>query len=523
MDTILCKSLRMRVLFFAIAIFSLITYGVAFATEQPADAGKLRVILNDPLGNPIPKDKILELHCRDMQDEGFFTNIELEDGAAVITISKLPFQISTIINVSGFGSPAIYADNNGKGYVKPGTINFIADAASTRLLRVQTSIKHTEVSKVEIPKELYAKMKEAEETVKSDPYKSLCQTLWAGEEITLLRARYRISKFTGPREDFMFGCNSMGERTHTPGFDKLWLNLFNYSTFNLYMGSYATGEKTRNYAGADWEYNWLVKNGVKDIKPCPPIYMAKSCTPDWMRTKSYDELKVILGGLVEEVCTRYKEHANYCEIMNEAHDHSNTLQLTPKQLTELAEISSKAARAGNPKVQRIINSCHIWGEYVGSGKLTPDGKIKRTPLQYMQDCIKASCEFEIVGLQLYFPDRDLFEIDRTFEKYSKLWKPIHITEVECSSAPGICPTSARKKADCGWHGNWDEQKQADWVEAIYTIAYSKPYIKVVAWWSLTDVGSFWPWGGLLKTNNVPKQSYYRLEELQKKWGYNINY
>jgi GH35 family endo-1,4-beta-xylanase len=486
----------------------------AYAADSSAGVKTLRVVMKYPDGTPIPKDKILEFHCRDLDDEALYTPITREDGAAVVTMPDKPFQVSTIFKVPGFGEVAVYADNKGKGYTKPGTIDFVTDAAATRLLRVKTTLKHAEDGGVKLSKEFYRKMTEAE---KAEPYKSLAITLAAGEELTLARANHRISKYDGPRKDFFFGCNSMGPDRHNEEFDKMWLNLFNFSTFNLYMGSYATGETTRDYERPDWQYNWLVQNGVKQIKPCPPIYMAKSVTPQWMLTKTWPELQKILPDLVYEVCTRYKDHADYCEIVNEAHDTSNMLRLSQSQLTETAVLSSKAARAADSKVQRLINSCHIWGEYVAN--LGKDGTVKRSPYKYMQDCIKAGCEFEIVGLQLYYPERDLFEIERTFDHYATLGKPIHITEIECGSAPGLSPTSARKKAPTGWHGDWSEQMQADWAEAIYTIAYSKPYMKVVAWWSLKDGGEFWPWGGLLHTDNTPKPAYNRLKALQEKWGY----
>ena len=66
---------------------------------------------------------------------------------------------------------------------------------------------------------------------------------------------------------------------------------------------------------------------------------------------------------------------------------------------------------------------------------------------------------------------------------------------------------------------WNETVQADWLEAIYTIAYSHPEIEVAEWWDLADVGGhFWPHGGLLNKDLTPRQSYQRLLKIQKDWG-----
>jgi hypothetical protein len=61
--------------------------------------------------------------------------------------------------------------------------------------------------------------------------------------------------------------------------------------------------------------------------------------------------------------------------------------------------------------------------------------------------------------------------------------------------------------------------QADWVEAIYTILYSKPEFEVAGWWDLADMnGKFWPYGGLLHQDYTPKESFQRLMKLQEQWG-----
>ena len=54
---------------------------------------------------------------------------------------------------------------------------------------------------------------------------------------------------------------------------------------------------------------------------------------------------------------------------------------------------------------------------------------------------------------------------------------------------------------------------------MYTLCYSKPLFTGLTWWDFSDhKGRFWPFGGLLKEDQSPKQSYNRLLELQKRWG-----
>jgi len=97
---------------------------------------------------------------------------------------------------------------------------------------------------------------------------------------------------------------------------------------------------------------------------------------------------------------------------------------------------------------------------------------------------------------------------------------MHITEIATASVEGPDPNSLRPNTTApGWHGPWSERVQADWLEAIYTLVYSKPEFEAIGWWDLTDMpGHFWPHGGLLHADLTPKLAYHRLGELQKAWG-----
>jgi endo-1,4-beta-xylanase len=126
----------------------------------------------------------------------------------------------------------------------------------------------------------------------------------------------------------------------------------------------------------------------------------------------------------------------------------------------------------------------------------------------------------VLGLQLYYPQIDVLEIERMLDRFKVFKKPIHITEIATASVDGPDPNSMRPKTTApGWHGPWSEPMQADWLEAIYTLVYSKPEFEAIGWWDLTDrPGHFWPHGGLLHADLSPKLAYHRLGELQKAWG-----
>ncbi len=81
------------------------------------------------------------------------------------------------------------------------------------------------------------------------------------------------------------------------------------------------------------------------------------------------------------------------------------------------------------------------------------------------------------------------------------------------------PSAALPKGFFFYSCPWSESTQADWLEAIYTLVYSKQEFEAIGWWDLTDIaGQFWPDGGLLHADLTPKLADHRLGELQLAWG-----
>jgi endo-1,4-beta-xylanase len=69
-----------------------------------------------------------------------------------------------------------------------------------------------------------------------------------------------------------------------------------------------------------------------------------------------------------------------------------------------------------------------------------------------------------------------------------------------------------------WHRPWDENLQAKWMEDLYTVAYSKRFIKAVSWYDFVDPYSWIPNGGLLASpDGTKKEAFLRLATLQKQW------
>ncbi len=111
---------------------------------------------------------------------------------------------------------------------------------------------------------------------------------------------------------------------------------------------------------------------------------------------------------------------------------------------------------------------------------------------------------------------------RLIERFEKFGKPIYITEIGASSGPTgrMIRTGDMEIPDepYEWHRYWDEELQADWLEQVYTIFYSRPSIKAINWYDFSDFRPFIKNGGLITEESEPKRAFHRLKELLTDWN-----
>jgi endo-1,4-beta-xylanase len=132
-------------------------------------------------------------------------------------------------------------------------------------------------------------------------------------------------------------------------------------------------------------------------------------------------------------------------------------------------------------------------------------------------------DFTITGQQVYFPYRDLQDTIIAVERMAAFGRPVQLTELGASSGP-----SPRSLADDSldfptepyvWRRPWDEELQADWMEGLYTLAYSKPWIEAVNWYDFMDGEAWIRNGGLIRSRQGEKKAvFHRMQDLQRRWG-----
>jgi len=462
--------------------------------------------------------------------------VDIGYGCVRLPCADGPFALCMPLEVAGFGHVYVYADNEGKGYdhrtVARTRLNLNLEFARSRLAAVKAAARRWS-SEGPYSRNYSGAIADAEARLQqslgkdSQPMEqarlamaSLARSLAAGELLVLERAR-ALLKAGSKRTGFLFGCNGFHFAKGGERYAELFQGLFNYVTAPFYRNATVEAvEGKRDYSAAEGIAAWANKAGIQ-VKGHPLIWLHEAGTPEWQRGRSWEQLLASHMDYISDAVGRFVGRIDRWDIINEAHPWNNIHRWGYARLVEITRRAAEAVHAANPRAQRIVNLCFTWSEYAATGwgwNNTLDDRARST-LEYARDIIAAGTEFEAIGLQMYDPKRDLFEIERHIDSFCRLGKKVHITEmgISSSSAPIVTPERLFVPNRMLWHGRpWSESEQAEWVEGFYTICYAKPEVEAVTWWDLSDP-SFLPHGGMVDEQLRPKKVYHRLKELIDSW------
>lgn len=477
----------------------------------------------------------------------FYSNIKLGSDGIKISDSKgkQKFGINARWNVEGFGYTNITADNGGEFYELPPegkSQEFILqyEFAKSRVARNKRRIKLHSINGWQPSTEsagLHAfsqtlfedatKYKNDKEKCAELSQKSLMYALWASEKIELDKANYEIARM-GKRNDFFIGCDARAfYQMDQDIFLENFVPLFNYA--NITFVPQSNNAINRDFEPQRGKHNFTIREHLIDtlaehgIKSQGRLmyWFHDCCMPDWMQGMKYDELLKYVDENTRKVTKHYGEKMYAWEMVNELHDWANEFHLDHEQINELTGIITDAAKETVPKVKRTINSCCPFAEYVGmkSYSGSPASHPQRTPVQFTRDILDAGIDIDIIEQQMYFPYRDLQDTIMLIERYEEFGKPMHISEIGCPGGPTEYSVKMTNEPfppeePYLWHHHWDEETQGDWIEQIYTLIYSKPYIKAGNWFDFVEPHSYMQNGALLKNiKGEKKASYHRFKKV----------
>ena len=121
-----------------------------------------------------------------------------------------------------------------------------------------------------------------------------------------------------------------------------------------------------------------------------------------------------------------------------------------------------------------------------------------------------------IGIQMHMTQGEwpLAKVQKIVQELSKYGKPLYISEISVVSGDHRLGSDDSSK-QTPWPSTPEGlQRQADYVEKLYTLLYSNDAVKGITWWDLTDKKS-WQGAprGLLNADMSHKPAYDRLHDL----------
>jgi endo-1,4-beta-xylanase len=504
-----------------------------------ADSLTVKLIGMD--GGPMAQESLQSLYAADLHFEPFRRRSRLAgDGAVEIAVPPGPTALYAWIAVPDFGELWVGADNCDEGYAAgAGTLDFVREAARSRLAEVRRYMSREEAlwsadcrGHLDAAAECLAEAGDGSDARAATlRLLSLSHGLWAGELAVVERARTQIAA-RSRHEGFLFGTTAFGrafratavEGERAEAIRRRFTDILNFATLPFYLKALEPEEGAPDYRTVDEMLAWCEGEGIA-AKGHPLWWGHPAGIPAWLEGADWPAIQRQCRRVVHRSVERYRGRIAIWDAINEAHDWANGLGLTQEQEVEITRVACDSIREKDPAATVIVNHCQVDGAYAAAGQVIAGPVYDRvlTPLSYLDRLAEAGVDFDVVGLQMYFPSnigRDMMTISRYMDEYARFGKPIHITELGLPSGKRDMPDKLEgdllTRVRGEWHQPWCERVQADWTEWFYTLCYARPDVEAVTWWNLGDP-AFIPGAGWLRGDGTPKESYHRMRALLRSW------
>ena len=348
------------------------------------------------------------------------------------------------------------------------------------------------------------------------------QSIALSEDITLENAANLLNRRrqVGGFARRVFGC-TVDPRTTDESVVKKLVSAFDFAILPIPWRMIEPNERELDWKPLDLCVERLAKHRLP-IKGSGLVSFTEDCIPDWLYIWEHDfeTIRDLIYDHLRRVITRYGNFIQVWDVISGIHA-TSCFSFNFEQLMELTRMSAAIARQLAPQATLIIDLVAPWGEYYARNQRTIP------PLLYADMVVQSGINFDAFGVNLFFGMgadglyvRDLLQISAMLDRLAGMGKPVHVTAVQV-------PSTMVGEPDDGWKGQlapatggvwraaWDETVQADWLQAFYEIALSKPFIDTVSWRNLSDQGPHYlPGGGLLRADSSPRPAFERLAALR---------
>jgi GH35 family endo-1,4-beta-xylanase len=485
----------------------------------------IHVRLDGPGGAAMDEAQLKTLYASGMDFEPDERRMRImPDGTVELAVTRAPYMLHAKLRLPLYGHIWVMAHNMGRGYTGD-FVDFVTEAIRTYVYEAEQGSEGVALSPVaqghlDAARELAHLADRGSSTPENRLY-ALSHAIFAAEAALFETARRKA--FASPRADLLFGCNFF--RYTSPGarYAKYFKQAFDVATLPFYPGRTVPEKGKYTYEYIDGALDFLDQAKIKP-KGHPLWFGHAGVNPKWLFGQSFEELKANAAEIARHHVGTYRGRIGLWDAMNEAHDWANCFELSQDELIGLTRTCCDVLHESDGGSAAVVNACLPFAEYV-AGRYNCYGPLPerlRSPLAYFRALLDAKVEFDAVGLQLYFPARDMVAVDRMLEVFKALEKPVHITELGvcggtrgAAARPAGSDWSQLNMSEGMWHGPWDEHTQADWMEQFYTVAAAREEIKMILWWDFIEP-SFIGNGAFLYEDESPREIFFRFLALKKR-------
>jgi endo-1,4-beta-xylanase len=303
------------------------------------------------------------------------------------------------------------------------------------------------------------------------------------------------------RHSFLFGCNAFRFYFHPEEQNQVYAArfsaLFNYATLPFYWGMHEPqkGDTRVNDQKHLGLAEWFKTNSI-ETKGHPLVW--HDVYPAWAPSDP-DATRDALHQRIATIIPQFKSEIRRWDVVNEAtvsrnFDNGLGHWVARDGPVKVVEAALRWAHQADPDADLVYNDFNVGPQH----------------RRLIQQLVNAKVPFQIIGIQSHMHHRE-WPLEETWdvcEEYSNFGKAIHFSEVTVVSGkhgwelPPPWPTTPE-----------GEQRQADYVERLYTLLFSHPAVQAITWWDLQDGEWMGAPGGLLRADMTPKPAYDRLMKL----------
>jgi len=325
-------------------------------------------------------------------------------------------------------------------------------------------------------------------------------------------------------QDFLFGNLSEEifrlEPQDAARFQEKFTGLFNFTELTVKWNPYEHEQGKTQWQKLQQKLDWCRQNQITP-KGHTLGWTNMDGTPPWLLKLPHAQATDLYRARIQNLVGGFRDQIRMWDVVNEpvttipwekALEDSefgeakidegtryNVKGITLEQTLPWVENSFRWAFEADPQGDYILNEFFVIAK--------PD--VREKFYQLIKELQNRNAPITGIGIQAHEPRDRWFspeEVVATFDRFSELGLPLHITE--------FTPQSSGKPITGGWReGTWTEAAQADFAEQFYTLAFGYPSMVSIHWWGLSDRMIWLKGGGLLDRDFNPKPVYTRLEKL----------